>query len=472
MSAYARDYDFSRPFFEQFRDLMSVMPRQSVNQNNVENAEYTNYALNIKNSYLSYSILYGSEDVYYSKNVERSRNIFDSFGVVDSEQCYETIEGYKNYNCSFVMFSHDCLDSSLLYDCVNCRNCFLCVGLRNKEYCIENKQYTKQEYLEKMKEYNRGSYKNTEQSFEALMELRLTKPHRYARLIQSKDSTGDDLKNASDAKRAFSSLNIEHVKDAFRCVGTKESRDVNHAGSAEYLYEFSNRGAEKSSRIFFCSTIVNNSSDIQYSDSCTGSSYLFGCVGLRNKSYCILNKQYSKEDYEALMPRIIEQMKNTAEYGEFFPPELSPFCYNETIAQEYFPLTKEQALAKGYRWKESETKHYSITKKPEDLPDHIKDINESILEEVIGCQHNQSCTDQCTQAFKIIPQELQFYRRMHLPLPRLCPNCRHYARLKQRNPLKLWHRKCANCPNEFETSYAPDRPEIVYCEQCYQQEVI
>jgi len=26
-------------------------------------------------------------------------------------------------------------------------------------------------------------------------------------------------------------------------------------------------------------------------------------------------------------------------------------------------------------------------------------------------------------------------------------------------------------PNEFETAYAPDRPEIVYCEKCYQQEV-
>jgi hypothetical protein len=27
------------------------------------------------------------------------------------------------------------------------------------------------------------------------------------------------------------------------------------------------------------------------------------------------------------------------------------------------------------------------------------------------------------------------------------------------------------CEVEFETSYAPDRPEIVYCEKCYQQEV-
>ena len=44
---------------------------------------------------------------------------------------------------------------------------------------------------------------------------------------------------------------------------------------------------------------------------------------------------------------------------------------------------------------------------------------------------------------------------------------------KERGPVKLWHRKCMNkgCNNEFETSYAPERPEIVYCESCYNQEV-
>jgi hypothetical protein len=47
------------------------------------------------------------------------------------------------------------------------------------------------------------------------------------------------------------------------------------------------------------------------------------------------------------------------------------------------------------------------------------------------------------------------------------------VRIKRVNPPKLWHRKCMKegCQNEFETSYAPERPEIVYCEKCYQQEV-
>ena len=38
---------------------------------------------------------------------------------------------------------------------------------------------------------------------------------------------------------------------------------------------------------------------------------------------------------------------NIYKYGEFFPAELSPFFYNETTAQEYFPLTKEAPLVKS-----------------------------------------------------------------------------------------------------------------------------
>ena len=32
-------------------------------------------------------------------------------------------------------------------------------------------------------------------------------------------------------------------------------------------------------------------------------------------------------------------MQDTGERGEFFHPSLSPFGYNETVAQEYYPLT-------------------------------------------------------------------------------------------------------------------------------------
>ncbi|MFH1423036.1 MAG: hypothetical protein ABIH42_10045, partial [Planctomycetota bacterium] len=150
-------------------------------------------------------------------------------------------------------------------------------------------------------------------------------------------------------------------------------------------------------------------------------------------------------------------------------------AYNETIAQEYYTKTKSEILEAGYRWKELDTKQHKITLHPADLPDHIKDVKDDILNQVIACEHGAppagGCNEQCMGAFKITPYELEFYRKMNLALPRLCSNCRHYARLRQRNPFKLWDRACAKCGKEIKTSYAPDRPEIVYCEQCYNSEV-
>ncbi|MEI6280662.1 MAG: hypothetical protein WCP17_01540, partial [bacterium] len=103
----------------------------------------------------------------------------------------------------------------------------------------------------------------------------------------------------------------------------------------------------------------------------------------------------------------------------------------------------------------------------------IKDVDESIINKVISCEHEGKCNDQCTKAFKVIEAEFAFYKNYKIPIPKLCPSCRHYIRFNQKNPLKLWHRKCMKegCENEFETSYAPERPEIVYCEKCYQAEV-
>jgi len=116
-----------------------------------------------------------------------------------------------------------------------------------------------------------------------------------------------------------------------------------------------------------------------------------------------------------------------------------------------------------------------------DLPKTIPETSEAIINEVIGCEHGGTCNEQCTVAFKIVPEELAFYKRMNLPLPHLCPNCRHAARIQYRNPMKLWSRSCmceerghlhaGKCEVIFETSYAPNRPEIIYCEKCYQQEV-
>ena len=190
--------------------------------------------------------------------------------------------------------------------------------------------------------------------------------------------------------------------------------------------------------------------------------HLFGCVGLIRKKYCILNKQYTKEEYEKLVPRIIEQMKKTGEFGEFFPIELSVFGYNDTMAQEYFPLTREDALKKKCNWNDY------VKVKPEglkyipakDVPGSIVDISDDICKWVLACEKDGAF-------FKITPWELKFYRREKLPIPTFCHDCRHFERKEKINPRKLYDRTCAQCNAPIKTTYAPNRPEIVYCENCY-----
>ncbi|MBA4320260.1 MAG: hypothetical protein C0412_17830, partial [Flavobacterium sp.] len=235
-----------------------------------------------------------------------------------------------------------------------------------------------------------------------------------------------------------------------------------------------------------------NSSYLEYCYATIGCHYCFGCVGLKNKEYYILNKQYSQESFDKLRTKIIEHMNEMPyiskhqitnpksqinsndqnskpreiiyKYGEFFPPELSPFGYNETAAQDYYPLTREEVLEKGYSWSdyESEIKYQFSDYQ---VPDDISDVKDNILEKILRCEISG-------KPYKIIPMELEFYRKIGLPIPRKSPLQRHRERLAQLSPRKLYQRKCQKCQKEIETVYALDRPEVVYCERCYLQEVV
>jgi hypothetical protein len=188
-------------------------------------------------------------------------------------------------------------------------------------------------------------------------------------------------------------------------------------------------------------------------------------VWLRHKQYCILNKQYSKEEYERLVPMIVEHMRSTGEWGEYYPPEISAFGYNETMAQFFFPLTREEALRRGWQWCDTEVKVEGLKSIPAaQLPDDSREVPDDIPDWAILCEVTG-------KPFKIVRQELEFYRSQGLPLPRRHPDRRHLDRFAMKNPYKLWNRTCGKCGKEIETAYAPDRPEIVYCESCYLKEV-
>ncbi|MFH0806741.1 MAG: hypothetical protein V1885_03400 [Candidatus Brennerbacteria bacterium] len=487
---YGREYDFSRPFFAQFAGLLAEVPRMALEAYQNENSPYSNFTWMSKNIYLSPSSMF-SENILFTFGAWYSTDLVDCFRTQNSSLGYYLVESNKCSSSRYLTDSLECLDSAFLFDCRNCRNCFMSSGLRNKTFYFRNTQLTREEYEKKFAEIDMGSFTSTQKLIAEFNELMLHTMRKYAILSKVENVTGDMIFNSKNVHRGFNGKDSENLKFVAHFVEAKDSMDAHGVGpSGELIYEVVN-GGYKDQSVFFVTHTYEGMNLVWYCDYCRLSGKnLFGCAGLKHKQYCILNKQYTKEEYEELVPKIIKHMNDMPyvdekgrvyRYGEFFPPELSPSAYNETIAQEYFPLTKEQALSRGYRWRDPDTKEYKVTKPPQGLPDHIKDVDDSILQETIGCAHEGFCTHQCTTAFKVIPEELAFYRRMNLPLPRLCPNCRHYERLSERNPMKLWHRQCmcdkpnhphhGRCPNEFETSYAPERPETIYCEQCYNAEV-
>ena len=67
--------------------------------------------------------------------------------------------------------------------------------------------------------------------------------------------------------------------------------------------------------------------------------------------------------------------------------------------------------------------------------------------------------------YKLQKPELELYRKMKLPVPRLCPDERHLRRLKLRNARKLYHTKCATSGRAIVTSIPPDSGMKVLCEE-------
>jgi hypothetical protein len=206
---------------------------------------------------------------------------------------------------------------------------------------------------------------------------------------------------------------------------------------------------------------------MQYCDSCHNSNELFGCVGVKKGSYMILNKQYSKEEYVELKAKLIEHMKETGEYGEFFPVELSPFAYNETQAQVYFPMVKEDALQRGFRWKDDMPGTYGKeTVAPENIPDKITDIPDSFTKEIFRCVR----TD---RNYNVPEFELAFYRQHNIPFPRLYPDERYKDRIHLRPERRLYDGVCAVSGTAIKVAYPPDhRPKMIVSDEVYKKEVL
>lgn len=458
---YGRDIDFSRSFIDQFAEMKKCVPRLAIYHTQSENAEYTVHSSRNRNCYMSSSVV-DCEEVHYSDFSFLSRDCLDLFSCEAMELCYECLFSEKCFDSDWLEFCFGTSDSMFCFDCKGCRGCLGCVGMRNKTNWMLNAPSTKEECAATAVKLKTDAVFRAEfvKKFAALS-LSIPKPAAW--LIGCENCSGNYLTFSKNVQNGFNMKHCEDCRYVFEGHRDTDCMDIMRIGLGEMLYECT---AIVESRFSAFCNLTYQCDNLLYCDNCQASSTCFGCMSGKKNKYCILNKQYTKLQYEELVPKIITQMIASKEWGEFFPETLSPYGYNETKAQEWFPMTKEEVLRRGWKWSDHEPPAPENVKiiPAEKLPDDIAKTPDDILQWAITCEVSG-------KPFKVIQQELAFYRKKGLPIPRRSPHQRHMDRLAKQNPRTLYERNCAKCRKLIQTTYAPDRPEIVYCEECYLKEV-
>ena len=455
---FALDLPTSGSPLSAVRKLYETVPRWGNYIEKCKNCDFCMNSYGGKDSYLVFSS--GDFDrCLNSQRVMKAYECVDCLNIQQGELCYECTDSEDLHTCTSLQNCKQCQRCDYCLDCSSCNDCFLCTGLRRKQYCIKNEQFSKEEYKEQ-KQQLLGERKTLMEEFHRIA---LRVPRIAVHAVACEHVTGDALAHSKGLIHGFYVTNTEDSKYVYDSDHVTLSQDANDADYYTHCYEASS--AAWLNHSLFCENSIYLT-DCSYCSTCPNCEHCFACVGLNHKQYCILNKQYTKEEYEALVPKLIEHMRQAGEWGEFFPISLSPFAYNETVAQEYFPLSKEEVLERGWKWRDQKDEIPKVEKiiPATKLPANIDDIPDDILNWAIECSSTH-------RPFRIIKQELDFYRKMKLPIPHFHPDERHKRRMALRNPRKLFSRTCAKCEKPIETTYAPDRPEIVYCEECYLKEV-
>ena len=411
---YGASYDFSRNFFEQLMELQKKVPMYNFNVIRMVNSPYSFNATALKNCYLLCNSN-SSEDCMYGNAVDFSKDCVDNSHINHSERCYESFWLENCYQCYFTTRSMESRNLYFCRGCVGCSDCFGCTNLRSTSYCIFNQNYSKEEYYEKIKSMQLDTFSGNKKAREKARAFWDTQPVKYHQGLKNLNSTGSyvtNCKNVNDSYLVRESENMRYCQ-YLQVPKNKDNYDVTNWGEyIELCYETIECG-ENSYNNKFSRNCWPACKHNEYCMDNFSSSDCFGCVGLKKKQYCILNKQYTKEEYEKMVEKIKKNMDEMPyvdaqglvyKYGEFFPIELSPFGYNNSLAVQHFPMTQEEAQDKKYPWIEVGRGEYNITKKARELPDSINEVSDQILKEVIECEN-------CKNAYRILENELIFYAK-------------------------------------------------------------
>lgn len=340
------DFSSNESFFEQYRHLLLSSQKPWITHFlNNENSDFVDMAYGTKNCYLWFSIWWWCENVLYSCCIATNiTNCYNSFSITDNcDNIFSSkvVTGWFNIFYSFNI--HNSSNIWFSSNLIGCSECLFCDNLENQSYCIKNIQYGKEEYLNV-----KLQYLSQKDQFDIYRSKITKKGTNY----QSKHVNWNAIIFSETIENWEIVTRFRNARNIFYGVWSEQwsynmydGMDVGINSHDFYWVVWSWTDGDN----FYCVQLWGLGSNLYYCIQTEMSSFCLGCIGLKNKSYCILNKQYSKEDRYEKVDEIFAKMDAEWTLGQFFPATMNPFYFNDTAAYLIDPtFTKEEVIAKGY----------------------------------------------------------------------------------------------------------------------------
>lgn len=484
--AFGKDYIPGR-FYSDLKDLFKEVPFLNLFAFNNENSDYTNGSEWNKNCYMIFASDH-NQNCYYSYSILKCKNVVDCYGCKWCENSYQAIDSINSMKIIYSQNVEDSFNITFSYNVKNCKNVFLSTDLKDKEYYFMN-QYVWKEKRESditpriQNIFKNGEYEMYEEKLENIKKWSIVK---NMNIMNTYNGIWDLISNSKNVKHSFE---VHDAEDIIGVINANNCKDI------MWWYVVVD-GSQKVHEWVWCaanyatSTVRNSRTPVKnthFSNFIMNVENMLGVVSCRDKQYCILNKQYTKEQWEEKAIQIVTELQSQNKRGEFFDSEFSPFPYNDTVAMEYYPITSDQLtilepekfisnalLDLGWeqkikiKWKTQENEinmpENIQTIKKWELPTDISKVEDDIINKAMICEVSG-------RPFRISVQELHFCRRNGLPIPTKHPDIRHKERLYKRPGRCLHTRICDKCEQKIISIYRQDSELKIYCEPCYNKEI-
>lgn len=459
-----RELDPDKPFFEQFEELIKIMPIGAL----LDEGSNTN----------SFGVeLIESNSCYLAFFALKAFRVFSAMNAMECEDCVGVINSYylnstafsnhcfRLFGCTYAFECHETSNSAFVFDCRNCEYCFGATNKRNKKFIWFNEQLSESEWKERKSKVDLGKYSDFQKyqkQFYEMMDRDAVWPENFN--VRSQECRGDYLVDCVDSVNGFSERESKH------CFWTQFGQANEHTyfnmwtGFATNIY--SSNGSKNSDRTICCH-YCKYCQDMEYSFLCFNCEHCFGCVNLKRKKFCIFNKQYSEEEYWKKVDEIKCGMLERGEYGKFFPAKFSPMGFQYAFGELYEGHTDEELEKFGSPIYDSsvaeianEDEYNAI--KPDDLPDSIDDIERK---DIAG---RPIYDPESKRVFSVIGQELDLMKRLRIPMYRKHFFNRLRFITQHANLMTSEKTTCNKCSKDLEVNKNKIfTKRKIYCTSCY-----